>query len=220
MPEPTGAKRAHNRAGEQRSGAPTGQGRAPPGQREPRRSRGAIWAAITRHEIVWPRGNSPSRGVAPTTTPNQRPRMSQPSTRTSTPVLSQASTDVSLTSSTSVLTCPDVVPGVVISCLSMTHFKEETMLVHPVAVPGRGTLSWTVLGDDDVPVVPVDRFLAYLTVSAGRRTRSRRMPMTSRITGTSSACVAWTGGRLGWKMSGSSSPGCSFPRQGVRERSR
>src|SRR5467141_2629630 len=45
----------------------------------------------------------------------------------------------------------------------MTQFKEETMLVHPVAVPGSGTRSWTVLGDDDVPVVPVDRFLAYLT---------------------------------------------------------
>jgi len=45
----------------------------------------------------------------------------------------------------------------------MTQFKEETMLVHPVTVPGSGTRSWTVLGDDDVPVVPVDRFLAYLT---------------------------------------------------------
>jgi integrase len=45
----------------------------------------------------------------------------------------------------------------------MTLFKEETMLVHPVAVPGSGTRSWTVLGDDDVLVVPVDRFLAYLT---------------------------------------------------------
>jgi len=45
----------------------------------------------------------------------------------------------------------------------MTLLKEETMLVHPVVVPGSGTLSWTVLGDDDVPVVPVDRFLAYLT---------------------------------------------------------
>jgi integrase len=45
----------------------------------------------------------------------------------------------------------------------MTLFKEETMLVHPVAVPGSGIRSWTVLGDDDVPVVPVDRFLAYLT---------------------------------------------------------
>src|SRR5216684_2478032 len=47
--------------------------------------------------------------------------------------------------------------------LSMTWFKEETMLVHPVAVPGSGARSWTVLGDDDVPVAPVDRFLAYLT---------------------------------------------------------
>lgn len=33
------------------------------------------------------------------------------------------------------------------------------MLVQAVLIPGPGTLSWTVLGDD-VPVVPVDRFLA------------------------------------------------------------
>jgi integrase len=37
------------------------------------------------------------------------------------------------------------------------------MFVQAVVVPGSGALSWTVLGDDDVPVVPVDRFLAYLT---------------------------------------------------------
>ena len=37
------------------------------------------------------------------------------------------------------------------------------MLVQAVVVPGLGTLLWTVLGDDDVPVVPVERFLAYLT---------------------------------------------------------
>src|SRR2546429_6111650 len=47
--------------------------------------------------------------------------------------------------------------------LSVTWIKEETMLVQPVVVAGTGTLSWTVLGDDDVPVVPVERFLAYLT---------------------------------------------------------
>src|SRR6202051_2887656 len=47
--------------------------------------------------------------------------------------------------------------------LSMTLFKEETMLVHPVAVPDSGTRSWAGLGDDDAPVGPVDRFLAYLT---------------------------------------------------------
>lgn len=37
------------------------------------------------------------------------------------------------------------------------------MLVHPVVIPAPGTRSWTVLGDDDVPVVSVDRFLTYLT---------------------------------------------------------
>jgi integrase len=47
--------------------------------------------------------------------------------------------------------------------LSVTLLKEETMLVQPVVIPGSAMLSWTVLGDDDVPVVPVDRFLAYLT---------------------------------------------------------
>ena len=61
--------------------------RAPSGQREPRRSRGAIWEAITRRGIVSPRGSSPVRGVVPTTTPNQRLRISQPSMRTSTPEL-------------------------------------------------------------------------------------------------------------------------------------
>ncbi len=62
--------------------------RAPSDQRESRRSPGAIWAAITRQGIVWPRRNSPVRGVAPMTTPNQRPRISQPSIRMSTPVSS------------------------------------------------------------------------------------------------------------------------------------
>jgi len=57
-------------------------------QRELRRSPAAIWAANTRQGIVWPRRNSPVRGVAPTTMPNQRPRMSQPSILTSTPVSS------------------------------------------------------------------------------------------------------------------------------------
>ena len=45
----------------------------------------------------------------------------------------------------------------------MTQFKEETVLVHPVVIPGSGTRSWTVLGDDGVPVVLVNRFLVYLT---------------------------------------------------------
>ncbi len=42
-------------------------------------------------------------------------------------------------------------------------FKEETLLVQRVVMPGQGTESWTVLGDDGLPVGPAERFLAYLT---------------------------------------------------------
>jgi integrase/recombinase XerD len=51
--------------------------------------------------------------------------------------------------------------------LSITWIKEETLLVQRVVMPGQGTESWTVLGDDDVPVGPAERFLAYLS-SIGR----------------------------------------------------
>jgi integrase/recombinase XerD len=37
------------------------------------------------------------------------------------------------------------------------------MQVHRVVMPTSGVLSWTVLGDDDVPIVPVEGYLAYLT---------------------------------------------------------
>ncbi len=36
------------------------------------------------------------------------------------------------------------------------------MLVQRVAMPARGMESWTVLGDDDVPIAPIERYLAYL----------------------------------------------------------
>jgi len=36
------------------------------------------------------------------------------------------------------------------------------VIVHPVATPGRKVLSWTVLGDDDSVVEPVDIYLGYL----------------------------------------------------------
>ncbi len=37
------------------------------------------------------------------------------------------------------------------------------MLVQRVAMPARGMESWTVLGDGDVPIAPIERYLAYLT---------------------------------------------------------
>ena len=74
----------------------------------------------------------------------------------------------------------------------MTLFKEETMLVHAVAVPGSGTRSWTVLGDDDVPVVPVDRFLAYLTDSPQPGQQLTLLPSTPGRSGSSDARQAST----------------------------
>ena len=37
------------------------------------------------------------------------------------------------------------------------------MLVQRVVMPASSVESWTVLGDDDLPVEPVERYLAYLT---------------------------------------------------------
>ena len=95
--------------------------------------------------------------------------------------------------------------------LLLTLLKEEMMLVHPVTVPGSGTRSWTVLGDDDVPVVPVDRFLAYLTDIGRSPNTVKAYASISRTTGPSSASVPSTGARPGWKTSASSWPGCGFP---------
>ena len=88
------------------------------------------------------------------------------------------------------------------------------MLVHPVVVPGSGTLSWTVLGDDDVPVVPVDRFLAYLTGIGRSPNTVKAYAHDLKDFWSSPASVAWTGGRPGWRMSASSSRGCGLPPAG------
>src|SRR6266702_6338399 len=42
-------------------------------------------------------------------------------------------------------------------------FPGGLMLVQRVLMPATSLESWTVLGDDDVPVEPVERYLAYLT---------------------------------------------------------
>ena len=74
------------------------------------------------------------------------------------------------------------------------------MLVHLVSVLVRGP-TWTVLRDDDAPVVPVDRFLAYLTDIGRSPNTVRRTPTISRITG-SFVSGAWTGARPGRRTSG------------------
>ena len=52
------------------------------------------------------------------------------------------------------------------------------MRVQRVVMPASRAESWTVLGDDDIPVGPVERYLAYLTVIGRPPTRSRLTPMT------------------------------------------
>ena len=50
--------------------------------------------------------------------------------------------------------------------LPLVHHVDHVggaMHVQRVAMPASRAESWTVLGDDDVPVEPVERFLAYLT---------------------------------------------------------
>ncbi|WP_433527555.1 tyrosine-type recombinase/integrase [Nocardia pseudovaccinii] len=40
---------------------------------------------------------------------------------------------------------------------------EESVQVQRVVMPGSGVSSWTVLGDDDAPVGPIEKYLTYLT---------------------------------------------------------
>ena len=50
------------------------------------------------------------------------------------------------------------------------------MRVQRVVMPETEFESWTVLGDDQLPVEPVERFLAIWRRSRSRPTRSRPMP--------------------------------------------
>jgi hypothetical protein len=46
--------------------------------------------------------------------------------------------------------------------LSITKQREVRVRVQRVVMPDTEFESWTVLGDDHLPVEPVERFLAYL----------------------------------------------------------
>ena len=92
------------------------------------------------------------------------------------------------------------------------------MLVHPVVIPGSGIRSWTVLGDDDVLVVPVDRFLAYLTDIGRSPNTVKAYAHDLKNYWEFISFRARTGARPGWRTSGSSWRGCSFPWQGGQAR--
>jgi hypothetical protein len=86
------------------------------------------------------------------------------------------------------------------------------MFVQQVVSPGSRHRSWTVLGPDGVPVEPVERYLAFLT-------DVDRSPNTVKAYGHDLKDWfvfligrGWTGGRSGWRTSGSSWPGCGCRR--------
>ena len=72
----------------------------------------------------------------------------------------------------------------------------------------RGRESWTVLGDDDVPVEPIERYLAYLTDIERSPNTVKAYAHDLKDWFVFLAGMAWTGGRCGWRMSASSSRGC------------
>ncbi len=105
-----------------------------------------------------------SLAVVPTFTAN-RSRSEVPSYAPAiSPRLSRAGPAVSLMSATGFLSASAPVVDVVIFGVSMKLVMlEESMQVQRVVMPGSGVSSWTVLGDDDVPVGPIERYLTYLT---------------------------------------------------------
>lgn len=69
--------------------------------------------------------------------------------------------------------------------------------------------SWTVLGEDDAPVAPVERFLAYLTdVERSPNTVKAYAHDLKDWFGASWLTGGWTGAKSASTTSVSSSPGC------------
>lgn len=82
------------------------------------------------------------------------------------------------------------------------------MRVQGVAMPASRESSWTVLGDDDIPVEPIERYLAYLTDIERSPNTIRAYAYDLKDYWFSSLSVGWIGGRCGWRTSVSTSPGC------------
>jgi hypothetical protein len=70
---------------------------------------------------------------------------------------------VSCTSTTGCGDTPLSVVEVVISRFIQYVDEVETHAGSAVVLPGSRVESWTVLGNDDVPVEPIDRWLGYLS---------------------------------------------------------
>ena len=86
------------------------------------------------------------------------------------------------------------------------------MLVARVVMPVSRRESWTVLGQDGVPVEPVERYLAYLTDVERSPNTVKAYAHDLKDWFASWPAAGWTGGRSGWRTSASSWPGCGCRR--------
>jgi hypothetical protein len=86
------------------------------------------------------------------------------------------------------------------------------MLVQRVVMPASLVESWTVLGDDDLPVESVERYLAYLTDIERSSNTIKAYAHDLKDYFTFWGFAVWTGVRSGWRTSASSWVGCGCRR--------
>ncbi len=82
------------------------------------------------------------------------------------------------------------------------------MQVVRVISPASSHESWTVLGEDDAPVAPAERYLAYLSDIERSPNTVKAYAHDLKDWFTFWPIVAWIGGRCGLRMWVSSWPGC------------
>lgn len=92
--------------------------------------------------------------------------------------------------------------------------RGSCVFVQRVVLPDSRHEAWTVVGDDAIPIEPVERYLAFLTDVARSPNTVRAYAHDLEGLGSSSwPGGRWTGGRCAWRTSASSSPGCGCRRR-------
>ena len=94
------------------------------------------------------------------------------------------------------------------------------MRVQRVVMPGSGEESWTLLGDDHVPVEPAERFLSYLASAGKSPNTAKAYAYDLKDWFTYLAATTRTGRRPGWRTLPGSRHGCGCRRRPGAGRSR
>ena len=87
------------------------------------------------------------------------------------------------------------------------------MFVQRVVSPSSRRESWTVIGEDGVPIEPIERYLAYLTDVERSPNTVKAYAHDLKDWFVFLAFRGWTGRRSDWRTWASSSPGCGCRRR-------